>query len=121
MCPSEYEWSQVSTITGYLKLFVDVATVFAESKHPTANIYFPEVCAFHLQLIDWCQSVDEDISSLALSNCFSFHGEYNSRSLNFGSPQFSERSTQSRPLKDFVCPITSHVFSDPVTPETGQT
>ena len=41
-------------------------TVFAESKHPTANIYFPEVCAIHLQLIDWCQSVDEDISSLAL-------------------------------------------------------
>lgn len=66
MCPSEYEWSQVSTITGYLKLFVDVATVFAESKHLTANIYFPEVCAIHLQLIDWCQSVDEDISSLAL-------------------------------------------------------
>ncbi|PWA53627.1 E3 ubiquitin-protein ligase LIN-1 [Artemisia annua] len=51
----------------------------------------------------------------------SFHGEYNSRSPNFGSPQFSERSTQSRPPKDFVCPITSHVFSDPVTLETGQT
>ncbi|KAI3757273.1 hypothetical protein L6452_04807 [Arctium lappa] len=48
-------------------------------------------------------------------------GEYDSRSPNFGSPQYSERSTQSRPPKDFVCPITSHVFSDPVTLETGQT
>ncbi|XP_071713381.1 putative E3 ubiquitin-protein ligase LIN-1 [Rutidosis leptorrhynchoides] len=47
----------------------------------------------------------------------SFQGEYNIRSPNFGSPQ----STQSRPPKDFVCPITSHVFNDPVTLETGQT
>nr|XP_043615658.1 putative E3 ubiquitin-protein ligase LIN-1 [Erigeron canadensis] len=48
-------------------------------------------------------------------------GEYDSRSPNFGSPQSSERSSQSRPPKDFVCPITSHVFCDPVTLETGQT
>ncbi|KAL8242036.1 hypothetical protein R6Q59_012338 [Mikania micrantha] len=40
---------------------------------------------------------------------------------NFGSPQQSERSTQSRPPKDFVCPITTQIFSDPVTLETGQT
>ncbi|KAL7584374.1 putative E3 ubiquitin-protein ligase LIN-1 [Lactuca sativa] len=48
----------------------------------------------------------------------SFHGEYDNGSPNFGSPQ---SSTQSRPPKDFVCPITSHIFSDPVTLETGQT
>lgn len=34
----------------------------------------------------------------------------------------SEKSTQrTRPPKDFVCPITSQIFSDPVTLETGQT
>ncbi|KAK4275107.1 hypothetical protein QN277_018243 [Acacia crassicarpa] len=34
----------------------------------------------------------------------------------------SEKSTvQSRPPKDFVCPITGQIFSDPVTLETGQT
>nr|GMC54899.1 putative E3 ubiquitin-protein ligase LIN-1 isoform X1 [Ipomoea batatas] len=34
----------------------------------------------------------------------------------------SEKSTpQSRPPKDFVCPITSQIFNDPVTLETGQT
>ncbi|KAL4557528.1 hypothetical protein LXL04_035709 [Taraxacum kok-saghyz] len=48
----------------------------------------------------------------------SFHGEYDSGSPNFGSPQ---SSTHSRPPKDFVCPITSHLFTDPVTLETGQT
>ncbi|KAI3750748.1 hypothetical protein L2E82_21540 [Cichorium intybus] len=48
----------------------------------------------------------------------SFHGEYDNGSPNFGSPQ---SSTQSRPPKDFVCPITSHLFTDPVTLETGQT
>ncbi|CAH1446311.1 unnamed protein product [Lactuca virosa] len=36
----------------------------------------------------------------------SFHGEYDNGSPNFGSPQ---SSTQSRPPKDFVCPITSHI------------
>ncbi|MFS8031038.1 putative transcription factor/ chromatin remodeling BED-type(Zn) family [Helianthus anomalus] len=66
MCPSDDEWSQASTITSFLKLFVEVATVFAGSKIPTANIYFPEVCDIHLQLIDWCQSRDELISSLSL-------------------------------------------------------
>ncbi|KAI3696066.1 hypothetical protein L1987_79075 [Smallanthus sonchifolius] len=42
---------------------------------------------------------------------------------NFGSPQQFERSTptQSRPPKDFVCPITTQIFIDPVTLETGQT
>ncbi|KAL6216259.1 hypothetical protein ACLB2K_009482 [Fragaria x ananassa] len=34
----------------------------------------------------------------------------------------SERMTaKSRPPKDFVCPITGQIFSDPVTLETGQT
>ncbi|XP_071703230.1 zinc finger BED domain-containing protein RICESLEEPER 2-like [Rutidosis leptorrhynchoides] len=66
MCPSDDEWSQASTITSFLKLFVEVSTAFARSKIPTANIYFPEVCHIHLQLIDWCQSQDEYISSLSL-------------------------------------------------------
>lgn len=30
-------------------------------------------------------------------------------------------TTRTRPPKDFVCPITNHIFSDPVTLETGQT
>ncbi|XP_024985435.1 putative E3 ubiquitin-protein ligase LIN-1 [Cynara cardunculus var. scolymus] len=51
----------------------------------------------------------------------SFTRENDSRSPNFGSPQQFERSTQSRPPKDFVCPITTQIFSDPVTLETGQT
>ena len=34
------------------------------------------------------------------------------------NPPGSEKHT---PPKDFVCPITSHLFDDPVTLETGQT
>ncbi|RVW59190.1 Zinc finger BED domain-containing protein RICESLEEPER 1 [Vitis vinifera] len=33
---------------------------------PTANIYFPEICDIHIQLIEWCKSPDDFISSLAL-------------------------------------------------------
>ncbi|XP_021902519.1 putative E3 ubiquitin-protein ligase LIN-1 isoform X1 [Carica papaya] len=33
----------------------------------------------------------------------------------------SEKTSRTRPPKDFVCPITSQIFYDPVTLETGQT
>lgn len=66
LSPSDIDWDRVSTVTTFLKLFVEVSNVFAGSKHPTSNIYFPEICDIHLQLIDWCQSSDDFISSLAL-------------------------------------------------------
>ncbi|XP_058078129.1 putative E3 ubiquitin-protein ligase LIN-1 [Magnolia sinica] len=37
------------------------------------------------------------------------------------SPPSSEKTPRTRPSKDFVCPITGQLFSDPVTLETGQT
>ncbi|KAK9059900.1 hypothetical protein SSX86_020604 [Deinandra increscens subsp. villosa] len=79
---------------------------------------------------DWPKSVrkkfahgDERSSSYANVNngALSSSRENDIGSPNFGSPQQSERSTQSRPPKDFVCPITTQIFSDPVTLETGQT
>ncbi|KAK9946928.1 hypothetical protein M0R45_012367 [Rubus argutus] len=36
-------------------------------------------------------------------------------------PSSERMTTKSRPPKDFVCPITGQIFSDPVTLETGQT
>lgn len=66
LCPSDKDWERVSTINSLLKLFVEVSNTFARSKHQTANIYFLEICDIHLQLIDWCQSRDEFVSSLAL-------------------------------------------------------
>ncbi|KAJ7966871.1 RING-type E3 ubiquitin transferase [Quillaja saponaria] len=36
-------------------------------------------------------------------------------------PISEKQTVRSRPPKDFVCPITSQIFSDPVTLETGQT
>ncbi|KAI4306034.1 hypothetical protein L6164_029348 [Bauhinia variegata] len=63
---SDVEWERATTITGYLKLFTEIITVFSKSKHPTANIYFPELCDVKLRLIEWCKNSDECISSLAL-------------------------------------------------------
>lgn len=40
MCPTDLEWERVTTITSYLKHFVEVANVFVKNKYPTANIYF---------------------------------------------------------------------------------
>ncbi|PSS17646.1 Zinc finger BED domain-containing protein [Actinidia chinensis var. chinensis] len=67
ICPSDIEWSRASAITSYLKLFVEVCNIFfIGSKYQTANVYFPEICDVHLQLIEWCQNSDAYISSLAL-------------------------------------------------------
>ncbi|KAL5798594.1 hypothetical protein ACOSQ2_003414 [Xanthoceras sorbifolium] len=66
MCPSDLEWERLSVIIGCLKLFVEVTNVFTRSKYLTANIYFPEICDIHLQLIEWCKNPDEYVSSLAV-------------------------------------------------------
>ncbi|GKV48525.1 hypothetical protein SLEP1_g55335 [Rubroshorea leprosula] len=63
--PSDLEWNRVSTIAGYLKLFVEITSIFTRNKNPTANIFFPEVCDLHLQLIEWCKDPDDYINSLA--------------------------------------------------------
>lgn len=66
MCPSDTEWERASVITSFLKLFVEVTHVLTRYKSSTANIYFPELCDIHLQLIEWCKNSDPSISSLAL-------------------------------------------------------
>ncbi|XP_010272686.1 PREDICTED: zinc finger BED domain-containing protein RICESLEEPER 2-like [Nelumbo nucifera] len=66
MAPSDIEWERVSTICNYLKLFYEVSNVFSGIKHPTANLYFPEICDIHLQLIEWCKSSDVVISTMGL-------------------------------------------------------
>ncbi|XAR68194.1 hypothetical protein NMG60_11003242 [Bertholletia excelsa] len=62
---SEREWEWATSVTGYMKLLVEITNVFSGSKCPTANIYFPEICDFHIQLIEWCKSSDDFISSMA--------------------------------------------------------
>ncbi|KAK0598975.1 hypothetical protein LWI29_001198 [Acer saccharum] len=66
MCPSDLEWERLSVIIGCFKLFVEVTNVFTRSKYLTANIYFPEICDIHVQLIEWCKNPDEYVSSLAV-------------------------------------------------------
>ncbi|KAL5564090.1 hypothetical protein UlMin_027254 [Ulmus minor] len=63
---TDTEWEWAAAITGYLKLFVEIINVLSSNKCPTANIYFPEICDIHIQLIDWCKSTDEFLSSMAL-------------------------------------------------------
>ncbi|KAM1256888.1 hypothetical protein EV1_030689 [Malus domestica] len=61
---TEWEWTRFVTV--YLKLLVEITNVFCGNKCPTASIYFPEICDVHIQLIEWCKSPDEFLSSIAL-------------------------------------------------------
>ncbi|KAK9132321.1 hypothetical protein Scep_011849 [Stephania cephalantha] len=63
---SDVEWERVGVVCSYLKLFVEVNTVFSGAKYPTANLYFPDFCDINLQLVGWCNSSDLFASSLAL-------------------------------------------------------
>ncbi|KAG6756348.1 hypothetical protein POTOM_039776 [Populus tomentosa] len=62
---TDTEWEWASSITGYLKLFVEITNIFSGDKCPTANIYFPEICDVHIQLIEWCKNPDDFLSSMA--------------------------------------------------------
>ncbi|XP_015582678.1 zinc finger BED domain-containing protein RICESLEEPER 1-like [Ricinus communis] len=62
---TDTEWEWTSSITSYLKLFVEITNVFSGNKCPTANMYFPEICDVHIQLIEWCKSSDNFLSSIA--------------------------------------------------------
>ncbi|CAI0409281.1 unnamed protein product [Linum tenue] len=62
---TETEWEWASSITGYLKLFVEITNVFSGSKPLTANMYFPEICDVHIQLIEWCKNSDGYLSCIA--------------------------------------------------------
>ncbi|KAJ7981896.1 Zinc finger BED domain-containing protein [Quillaja saponaria] len=63
---TDIEWKQLSSVTTYLKLLVEITNLFSGNKSPTANIYFPEICDVHIQLIEWCKSSDDFLSSIAL-------------------------------------------------------
>lgn len=79
---SEEEWEWLNSVTGYLKLFVDITNEITSNKSPTANIYFPEICAVHVQLINWCKSSDESIRSMALKMKAKFDIYWNKCSLS---------------------------------------
>lgn len=59
-------------------------------------------------------------SWLDISSFHSDSEEEASRS-TISLPSSEKLTTRTRPPKDFVCPITGQLFSDPVTLETGQT
>ncbi|KAJ7948806.1 Zinc finger BED domain-containing protein [Quillaja saponaria] len=63
---TDREWDWATSVTNYLKLFVEIINVFSGNKFPTANIYFPDICDVHIQLIEWCKSPDDFLSSMAL-------------------------------------------------------
>ncbi|KAK1439665.1 hypothetical protein QVD17_05485 [Tagetes erecta] len=82
-CLSDEEWQRVGSITSFIKLLVEVLNIFSpsQSKYPTSNIFFPEICDVHIQLIDSCKNPDEFISSLATKMKIKFDKYWNKSGL----------------------------------------
>lgn len=82
-CLSDEEWQRVGSVTSFIKLLVEVLNIFSpsQSKYPTSNIFFPEICDVHIQLIDYCKNPDEFISSLATKMKIKFDKYWNKSGL----------------------------------------
>uniref|UniRef100_A0A1J3CYH8 Zinc finger BED domain-containing protein RICESLEEPER 1 n=1 Tax=Noccaea caerulescens TaxID=107243 RepID=A0A1J3CYH8_NOCCA len=78
---TDEEWEWTRSVTGYLKLVFEIASVFSGNKCPTANVYFAEMCDIHIQLIEWCKSQDSFLSSLAAKMKAKFDEYWNKCSL----------------------------------------
>ncbi|KAL8205429.1 hypothetical protein R6Q57_008980 [Mikania cordata] len=81
---SDEEWQQVESVTSFIKLFVEVINVFShsQSKYPTSNVFFPEICDVNIQLIDYCKNPDEFISALAAKMKIKFDKYWNKNGLS---------------------------------------
>lgn len=66
MALTDEEWEWAGSVGRYLKLFVEITNLFTSNKCSTANLFFPDICEVHQELINWCKSSDEYISSLAM-------------------------------------------------------
>lgn len=63
---SEIEWEWASSTAGFLKFLLEITNTVIGNKHPTANIFFSEICDMHVRLIEWCRIPDDFLSSVAL-------------------------------------------------------
>ncbi|EPS71279.1 hypothetical protein M569_03484, partial [Genlisea aurea] len=78
---SETEWELASSVTGFFRLIFEFRNIVVGNKHPSANIFFPEMCEMHLQLIKWCKSPDDFLKSVALKMKYKFDRYWNKCSL----------------------------------------
>ncbi|XP_068645365.1 putative E3 ubiquitin-protein ligase LIN-1 [Aristolochia californica] len=63
----------------------------------------------------------EKIKTKVPENSFLSESDDEASNSNISLPSSEKVTPRTRPPKDFVCPITSQLFCDPVTLETGQT
>ncbi|XP_020688142.1 zinc finger BED domain-containing protein RICESLEEPER 1 isoform X1 [Dendrobium catenatum] len=64
-CPSKSEWDNLEKIGKLLAVFYDIHCVFSNTKHPTANLYFPAIFSAYLTLKEEMGSEDECLRALA--------------------------------------------------------
>ncbi|KMT02093.1 hypothetical protein BVRB_9g208210 [Beta vulgaris subsp. vulgaris] len=59
------DWIKVEKICEKLELFSTITLDFSASKYPTANIYFPKVCALQFALTNWLLSPYDYVRKMA--------------------------------------------------------
>ncbi|XP_043687054.1 zinc finger BED domain-containing protein RICESLEEPER 2-like [Telopea speciosissima] len=65
--PTDEEWEKCKSIGQCLKAFNDAIKHLSDSKYPTANFYFWDVCDLHHHLLQWRNSKDDCIRSMAFT------------------------------------------------------
>lgn len=82
---SDTEWEWAKTVCGYLKVLYEIANVLSSNRCQTANVYFPEICHVHIQLIEWCKNPDDFISNIVQKMKTKFDKYWNKCSLSLAA------------------------------------
>ena len=64
--PNAEEWENAKIVCGCLRYFYDVTNKFSASLYPSANYFFPDICAIHVMLKDFCHNTVPFISSMGI-------------------------------------------------------
>ncbi|KAL5193473.1 Zinc finger BED domain-containing protein RICESLEEPER 2 [Glycine soja] len=70
--PSTLQWQFAKDICGRLKLFNTITELFSSTKHPTANLYFPNICEIKLAIKQWITSPNPMIQQMAKNMMIKF-------------------------------------------------
>ncbi|KAH1238990.1 Zinc finger BED domain-containing protein RICESLEEPER 2 [Glycine max] len=70
--PSTLQWQFAKDVCGRLKLFNTITELFSSTKHPTANLYFPNICEIKLAIKQWITSPNPMIQQMAKNMMIKF-------------------------------------------------
>ncbi|XP_021833421.1 zinc finger BED domain-containing protein RICESLEEPER 2-like [Prunus avium] len=102
--PSESDWVKTNELVDKLGIFYDVTLLFSETKYPTANLYFKNICAIRLAICDCLVSDQEDVKTIALQMQKKFEKYWDTMHGLMGVASILDPRYKMKQI-EFLCPL----------------